>query len=228
MLRMSLLPVYSQSLPANIRYNLNPRCVGNVQVRNGKLKEGDPYPYNLRQVSPSELLSDGSTQTVFGSWSESYSAKIHTLTILETPVGDAKISTFLPELHKAAYLVGGANDGYISTNQDFPHKLYRTFASSHPNVEAVFISKIKENLRAHRGELISIARGYGYTQEQAAELCESIIVQINPNTSKIICYAAPEEPFNEFVAGRGSHQDDSIWRSSFGRADNSTSKIVRR
>ena len=226
---MSLLPVYSQSLPANIRYNLNPRCVGNVQVRNGKLKEGDPYPYNLRQVSPSELLSDGITCTVFRSFSESFSAKIHPLTILETPVfGDAKISTFFSELHKAAYLVGGANDGYISANQHFSHKVYRTFASSHPNVEAVFISKIKENLRAHRGELISIARGYGYTQEQAAELCESIIVQINPNTSKIICYAAPEEPFNEFVAGRGSHKDDSNWHSSFGRMDKRTSKIVRR
>ncbi|GMI25396.1 hypothetical protein TrRE_jg524 [Triparma retinervis] len=166
--------------------------------------------------------------TIFNSSSDSFSGKLHPLTILESPVPDpAGLSTFIPQLLTNSYPVGGQGENYISSNPKFSHTLYRYLVSSDPKVKSLLLSTINNNLLAHREELITIALEYGCSQEQARELIENIILDINPQTSKIVTYSAPDTPFNENVADRRGHKDDSSWRSVFPDTTR-TPKIVRR
>ena len=220
-------PPETPQLPSYIHQNLNPTCAQKITGKgNGTIKKGDPYPFGLRLASRTNL-TNGTTSTIFNSSSDSFSAKLHPLTILESPVPDpARLSTFIPQLLTASYPVGGQGDSYISSNPTFSHTLYRYLVSSDPKVKSLLLSTINNNLLAHHDELITIALEYGCSQEQARELIDNIIVDINPHTTKIVTYSAPDTPFNENVADRRGHKDDSSWRSVF--VHHQDTKLVRR
>ena len=216
-----------QTLPAYIRQNPQLVCVQKIKIGKGTIKPGDPYPFALRQLSSFETLPDGTTRTVFNSYTTSIPAQILPLTILETPVEDpAQLSTFIPNLLIASYPVGGQGDDFISTNPDYSHKLYRYFRASPAAVKALILSTIEKNLFDHREELIVIARRFVDNEEQAEAIINNIGLHINPKTPKIVRYAAPESPLDENVAPRNSHKDSSEWHSTFWSRNNTI--IVRR
>ena len=220
----------SLTLPPYIRQDLNPTCVQKIKVGRKTIRVGQPYPFNLRLMSSGNLL-DGTTCTTFNSGSSnSIFSKLHPLVILDTSVPDAAlVSTFIPKLLKASYTVGGQGNDYISTNPHNAHTTYRYLSSSGPEVLSLLISTIENNLLSHRDELIAIALKHDYNQDEANELITSIVLGINPKTSRIINYADPDLAFDKNVAGPGSHKDKSSWRSKTkGNGSNISTTIVRR